>query len=635
MTEFPDRYGWLSDLPTFRATPARVVRLRLNEFVADATTQQVEAWDRSIPWLQQECGKLIAEHGPASQYTAILEYSLPRDSRRPDVIVLENGIVVVMELKGRADANQAGLDQVHAYARDLRAYHAACSNRPVVPVLVPSGAPETPQKIDGSWVVGPRGVHALLRRLASECVATPLPTEEFSRQDAYCPLPSIVQAARDLFHKRELPRIHRARAATEPALSAITEIAHEAARTSTRHLVVLTGLPGAGKTLVGLQLAHAGWLDDLTVTRGSTKPSVPAVYLSGNGPLVQVLQDALSDGGGGGKTFVQDIKKYVEYYGRRGRSVPPEHLIVFDEAQRAHDAQRVAQVHKTSVGDSEPEHLIEFSERIPSWSVLVALVGSGQAIHQGEEGGLPLWREALERKGTPGVWTVHAASVAEGAFLGSSVPTRWTPALNLDTEIRFHLTPRLHAFVSALLDGGHATAARRVADELHSGGHRLLVSRSLEQAKEYLRERYAEAPNARYGLIASAKDKRLPAFGVHNDFQTSKRMRVGPWFNADPTDSRSCCQLDIVATEFQVQGLELDMSLVAWGSDLLREDERWSIRLARGTKGVVRDPMAMRRNVYRVLLTRGRDGSVVFVPPEADFDATYEFLVAAGFREFR
>jgi hypothetical protein len=131
-------------------------------------------------------------------------------------------------------------------------------------------------------------------------------------------------------------------------------------------LVLLSGVPGSGKTLVGLQLVHAGWLDDLAVERAGVKPTAPAVYLSGNGPLVQVLQYALKDAGGGGRTFVQAIKQYVAHHSRRRSVAPPEHLIVFDEAQRAHDAERVAKVHRKSVEKSEPQHLIEFCERIRS-----------------------------------------------------------------------------------------------------------------------------------------------------------------------------------------------------------------------------------------------------------------------------
>jgi hypothetical protein len=143
-----------------------------------------------------------------------------------------------------------------------------------------------------------------------------------------------------------------------------------------------------------LRRSFEGVVDDLAVPRAKGKPSAPA-NLSGNGPLVQVLQDALKDAGGGGRTFVQAIKNYVAQHSRPGRPVPPEHLIVYDEAQRAHDAERVAKVHGSPVQQSEPEHLLEFCERVPGWCVMLALIGHGQAIHVGEEGGLPLWREAL------------------------------------------------------------------------------------------------------------------------------------------------------------------------------------------------------------------------------------------------
>ena len=624
--------GWVSDLPTFRGTAPRVIRLRLCDFVRDASPEQVRAWDRWIPDLQQESAALLDVVEAARGYTTILEYELPRDSRRPDVIVLEHGIVVVLELKGRPDTQRAGLDQVLAYARDLRAYHGACHDRPVVPVLVLSAADGAARTVDDAWVVGPRGVHGLLAQLGRQLAGPPLDPTEFLRPDAYAPLPSIVQAARHLLEHGELPFIKRAQANTTPALTAIAAIAREAAATRTRHLVVLTGVPGSGKTLVGLQLVHAHWLDELAVPRAGGKPTAPAVFLSGNGPLVLVLQDALKDGGGGGRTFVQAIKSYVDHFSKKASRVPPEHLVVFDEAQRAHDSERVARVHKRQqAGASEPEHLLDFLLRVPEWCVLVALVGTGQAIHQGEEGGLQLWRAALEK--SRGAWTVHAAATAESAFLGAAFATRWDPALNLDTEIRHHLVPRVHEFVHKLLDLGDADGARRVAETLHRGGIRFLLTGRLELAKDYLRERYGEAPLHRYGLVASSKDKVLPEHDVDNTFQTTKRLRIARWFNAPPVDEASCCRLRDIATEFAVQGLELDMALLAWGSDLLRSAGRWSIAGSRGTRGKLHDPDALRRNVYRVLLTRGRDGTIVFLPPRNDFAETRAFLFASGFRD--
>jgi len=361
--------------------------------------------------------------------------------------VLENGVVIVLELKGWRGISAAALDQVFAYARDLSSYHASCAGRAVHPILVPADGGAEPKVIDGVLIVGPEGLHRVLARLAGAASGSELTAESFLEPDAYAPLPSIVQAARDLFDRKLLPAIKRARAATEPALKEVTDIAHEAARTRTRRLVLLTGVPGSGKTLVGLQLVHAGWIDDLAVPRQRGRPAAPAVYLSGNGPLVAVLQDALKEAGGGGRVFVPDIKRYVDHCGFGARHIPPEHLIVFDEAQRAHDAARVAHVHRQHVSHSEPAHLIALAERIPDWCVIVALVGTGQAIHVGEEGGLALWREAIEATGGRDRWTVHASAIAEQPFLGASFPTRWHPALNLDTEIRFHLTPKVHEFV--------------------------------------------------------------------------------------------------------------------------------------------------------------------------------------------
>jgi len=625
-----NRFGWQSDLNTFTTSEPRVVRVRLQGFVSDASKEQVLAWDQYIPWLQRECRELTARDASSGEYTAILEYELPRDSRRPDVIVLQRGGVAVVEIKGDFYSSQAAVDQAFGYARDLAAYHAACAGKMVTPVLVTRGAPPETIVRDGVYVTSPERLDALLEELSPSGGAL-VPVEEFLVEDAYAPLPSIVQAARSLFEHRPLPYIKRARASTEPALKYITSIAHDAARTKTRHLVLLSGVPGSGKTLIGLQLVHAGWLDDLSVTRGTGKPTAPAVYLSGNGPLVQVLQHALRDAGGGGQTFVQALKKYVDYHSRRA-SPPPEHLIVFDEAQRAHDAERVAKVHKTEVGNSEPQHLLEFCERIPEWCVLVALIGDGQAIHAGEEGGTPLWASGLKVLRKSHEWTVHTPPRLSAPFQHASVCVHSTEVLNLDTEIRFHLTPRVHQFVAGILEPLSAQELAAMANELHESGHRFFVSRNLDFAKRYLRERYSDAVHARFGLLASSKDKWLPDFGVDNTFWTTQRLRVGPWYNDAPSSSQSCCQLETVATEFSSQGLELDFALVAWGSDLLWTNDAWSMANSRGTQGELKNPLALRRNVYRVLLTRGRDGSVVFVPPDEQFDPTFRRLLDVGFR---
>jgi hypothetical protein len=587
--------------------------------------------------LQRECRELLTTDGSARTYTAILEYELPLESRRIDVVVLENGVVVVVELKGKEQPDQADLDQVMAYARDLRAYHAECHERPVRAVLVPTRAAGPRREVDGVHIVGPEGLDRLLQDLATGEVASSLSPEQFLRADAYRPMPTLVAAARALFHHHSLPFIKRARAATDPAVNRILEVAREAAKSKSRRLVLVTGVPGSGKTLVGLRLVHDPDLDSLAVRREDGRPTSPAVFLSGNGPLVEVLQYALREAGGGGKTFVRGVKDYVRAHSARCARAPQEHVLVFDEAQRAFDAEKVRQVHNhdpLAAGTSEPQWFIEFAERVPEWCVVVGLIGGGQEIHEGEEGGVEQWRQAILRSREPGAWTVHAPAYLEGAFSG--VQSAWEPALNLDLEIRYHLTPKVHEFVAGVLgDGNPSGLLRDFGDELHRGGHRFLLARDLDRAKRYARERYGGAPLCRYGLLASSKDKLLVEFGVDNSYQTTKRLRVGPWYEADPGDPASCCGLGTVATEFAAQGLELDLAVLGWGTDLVRRGNCWSNELARGYRrgARIRDPMQLRRNAYRVLLTRGRDGTVVFLPPVPELDETADFLVRCGFRE--
>jgi len=241
------------------------------------------------------------------------------------------------------------------------------------------------------------------------------------------------------------------------------------------------------------------------------------------------------------------------------------------------------------------------------------------------------WRRAIETSPDATAWSVHGPPALRDVFEGSRLTTDWNAALSLDTEIRYHLAPRLRDLVEALLDRGVSSEAATLTAELHAGGHRIYVTRDLETAKRHARELYSNHPEARYGLLASSKDKDLPRFGVDNTYQTTKRLRVGRWYNAPPNDAESCCRLDTVATEFSAQGLELDLAIVAWGSDYARRSGQWSIERAGKTR-FARDPLRLRQNVYRVLLTRGRDGTVIFVPREAWLDETFEFLHEAGVR---
>ena len=214
----------------------------------------------------------------------------------------------------------------------------------------------------------------------------PIDPPEFLAAEAYKPLPSLVTAARKLFFEKRPPQLWRSIANTDDAVCAVQRVIQEARATRTRRLVLLTGVPGAGKTLVGLRVAHAPRMNPMDGER--EWPG--AIFLSGNGPLVDVLQYVLES-----KVFVRPVKAYVNRHRNHSSLIPNENVVIFDEAQRAHDAGRVSEVHRAQGQQSEPELLIEFAERRPDWAVVVGLIGNGQEIHVGEEGGIGLWVRAL------------------------------------------------------------------------------------------------------------------------------------------------------------------------------------------------------------------------------------------------
>jgi hypothetical protein len=641
MSDTEGRAGWHSDLPRFRDTPALQIRGRLEAFVRDAGQKQIRAWTDSIPVLQGEASEVLTIDTAAARYTAILEYQLPMELRRPDVILLADGVIVVMELKGKASPSQADLDQTAAYARDLRCYHRECHDRPVMAICVPMLAKGYLFEQQGIHVAGPNELDKLILSFRQQPNQRPVAPAEFLSESAYCPLPTLVQAARELFKDGKIRSIHRARAATDPAVSEVITIAHEAARTRTRRLVLLTGVPGAGKTLVGLRVVHAHTLDDLSVERDGAKPTSPAVFLSGNAPLVEVLKYELRGAGGGGSTFVRGVMEYLRRYVPRPALVPPEHVIVFDEAQRAFDPEMIARKHSELLGfdkgKSEPDLMIEIADRVPEWCVVIGLIGSGQEIHIGEEAGIGQWRRAVEKSSKPAEWIIHGPPTLAGTFAGGLVKYVTAGVLSLDTEIRYHLAPRIHEYVQQLLDGAPTTINNSLAETLEAGGYHLRITRDLETARAHLVDRYAENPEARFGLLASSKDKDLVRFGIANGYQSTKRVKYGPWYGDDEHagGGYSCRHMRDVVTEFGAQGLELDGVLLAWGTDFVRQDSAWSIQRAGGyRKGAnVKSPFQLRTNAYRVLLTRGRDGTVVFVPPLYELDETYHYLLESGFRD--
>ena len=350
-------------------------------------------------------------------------------------------------------------------------------------VLVPTRAKGYVGARDGVHISGPDALHKLVQDLQRPWSSGALTADEFLARDAYCPLPTLVQAARELFLEGNIRPIHRARACTDPAVEEISRIAHEAAATRTRHLILVTGVPGSGKTLVGLRAVHWTGLDDLAVERAGGKPTAPGIFLSGNGPLVQVLQYELKADGGGGKTFVRDVKNYVKQYLGDKAAIPPStsSSTMRRSAPGTWRRWRPSMLCRESC--AEPEAFVEFGERIPEWCVLVGLIGSGQEIHIGEEAGLGQWRQALAAAGRPDGWTIHAPQRVLDEFFagpderGCVLPCGLDPGpqLDLKVELRFHFCSDLDAWVDGLLADDRGWSGEICADKARR--HRPSVGR--------------------------------------------------------------------------------------------------------------------------------------------------------------
>lgn len=633
------RRGWDSSFPAFHSVAGSKILASIRATYPNSSPEEVNSWHRTVPTLQREVGEVVQVQTNAGIFTAVMEYELPMESRRADAVLLLHDGVVVVELKGKSNPSDADIDQAHAYARDLSCYHRDCHDRDVHAVLVPTRMRGHDWVERGVRICPPAHLDKLVGSMATRSRSDPITAGKFLQADAYRPLPSLVRAARELFFDKRPPQLWRSAANTDRTVDAVRRIIGESHATGTRRLILVRGVPGSGKTLVGLRVAHMPQLDELSTAKDTT----PAVFLSGNGPLVQVLQYVLRGAGGGGKTFVRPIRDYVRRYSRGRKLVPKEHVLMFDEAQRAHDRERVADVHNVPLSSSrsEPHHFVDFAERIRDWSVVVGLIGDGQEIHLGEESGLALWCAAIRGSSQAGSWTVHGPGEMADSFEGLRFEVE--PDLNLDVTIRSHFASHLHQFVKALVGCPPAQPdeLRRLAVHVECEGHDLRITRDLETAKAYLRERYRDHPEARYGLMASSRDKDLEQFGVRNGFQATRAVKYGPWYNDAETNSgeRSCRHLNDCVTEFGAQGLELDAVLLAWGTDFQIELGTWSIRQARGYRrsgnSAVRNPLQLRANAYRVLLTRGRDAHVVFIPEIDHLDQTYSFLVEAGFRPLR
>jgi len=652
------RAWYHASISEFLQTPHEAVlgRLATNGQFALLPTQR-DAW-----LVQLRVLKTALENFSGSLF---LEFNIPRVGRRIDVVVIIGPIVFVVEFKvGESSFDRAALDQVWDYALDLKNFHEASHHASIIPILVATEA-ETASppmnlfsdedKVYRPIAVGGDALRSVMDESLRAIAGSVVDYHQWSRAP-YHPTPTIIEAARSLYAQHSVEAIARFDAGAQNlriTSQRIEELVDKAMNEKRKIICFVTGVPGAGKTLVGLNIA--------TRHRRELEQPTHAVFLSGNGPLVAVLREALTrdevsrrkangekvpkiEAGKGVKAFIQNVHHFrddalVEV------GPPIEHVVIFDEAQRAWNLRQTAsfmQRKKNCPGfaQSEPEFLISCMDRHQDWAVIVCLVGGGQEINTGEAG-IDAWLEAVNSK-FPHWHTYISAKLVDSEYAAGDALNRirhrrdahLDDCLHLAVSMRSFRAENVSAFVKALLDCQKSQA--QVAFAKLAARYPIAVTRDLSLAKQWVRS-HARGTE-RFGLVASSKAQRLKPHAI------DIRVDVDPvhWFLNDKDDTRSSFYLEDAATEFQVQGLELDWTCVTWDGDLRFAGSEWSYHDFRGDRWTnIHNPdnRNFLRNAYRVLLTRARQGMVLFIPPgeqsdptrsPAFYDCTFNYLRELG-----
>ena len=573
----------------------------LEEHIVELSSSQIVAWKDSF--------EVLHNLNLNSKIGIIFEYVLPYESgRRPDVILLSKDHVIVLEFKMKDEIKPEDIDQVEAYARDLREYHFESRDKTVIPILVLTKTTNLNQDYGEVNCVSSDRLQNNLNDIYHGNIEKYDLNKWISSK--YEPLPTIVEAARNFMNHEDLPNIRRVNSTCIPKTLENLKNLTKYAETNKKHIIAfVTGVPGAGKTYLGLQYVYDA-------------RNANSIYLSGNGPLVKVLNDALNS-----KTFVRNLHGLIREYQYSGATDFNNNIIVFDEGQRAWNKQQMQK--RNNLDLSEPEVMIEICEKHLDWCVLLILVGEGQEIHNGENSGMELWNVALNKSCKH--WEIVCPPDLFSFFDKKSLIDNFdNGSFDLSISLRSHLSGDVSEFINYLMLGDIDNALK-LSDGIYTEGYNMYCTRNLEKAKSYCKNRYFDEPNKKYGLIASSKDDLLEKYEIYNDFNSVDKVNIKKWFNAPSSDSTSCCALNDVVTEFKIQGLELDMPIVCWGSDMIWSDNNWE--KFRKWEDINSDANTFRINSYRVLLTRGRDGFIIFVPPESKLNSVYEILVKSGIKE--
>jgi Uncharacterized conserved protein (DUF2075) len=613
--------------------------------------QQRWAWLKQISILKQS----LANRPDGRIF---LEFYIPRMGKRCDALLVTGNVVFVIEFKVGADAHAlSAYDQAEDYALDLSNFHEGSHSVSIVPVLVSTHAEsQTISKLNftDDLVASPVGTNMtdLARLIDSICASQYFPAFDISEwmNKGYRPTPTIIEAAETLYRTHSVDDIKRydsgAKNLQETTVS-VSEVIDRSRQNSTKSICFVTGVPGSGKTLAGLNIA---------TRRSEEHLDEHAVFLSGNGPLVDVLREALArdkarNEGVSKKTAEREVRSFIqnihhfrdEYVG--SDEIPIEKVVVFDEAQRAWTREQASSFMQRKRGQadfnmSEPEFLISVMDRHQDWCTIICLVGGGQEINTGEAG-ISEWISALEVRFPD--WQVNVSPRITLPEYGSeSEVEKFLASPRVHSDEHLHLAVSMRSFraetlsevVSSIINNEPSTAATNYQNIRET--YPIFLTRDLNTAKAWLRRK--ARGTERFGLVASSGAQRLRPEGIH----IKAEIEPANWFLNPSTDVRSSYYLEDVASEFAVQGLELDWSGVCWDGDFHYRQGKWICQAFKGTKWQSVNDESKRlylKNAYRVILTRARQGMILFIPkgdpldrtrPPAFYDGTFEYLRSCG-----
>lgn len=627
-----------------------------NEFALEQT--QKDAWLAEINILRE-----VLNPYKGSIY---FEYSIPRMGQRIDVVLLIGAVIFVLEFKiGEKEYSSNAIDQVMDYALDLKNFHESSHEHFIAPILIATKAKEiysyvstTPQ--NDKLLMPIRGNAKMLSQIIENvlifCEGNEIDRTQWE-QGRYCPTPTIIEAAMALYSNHSVEDISRNDASdinltqTSNAVAAIIRSSKENSRKS---ICFVTGVPGAGKTLVGLHIAttHIDKSNDLY-----------SVFLSGNGPLVAILREALArdkvnrekakgvkikkgEAMSEVKMFIQNVHNFRDDCLVDPTSAPIEHVALFDEAQRAWNLEQTSSFmsrkkNRHNFNQSEPEFLMSCLDRHQDWAVVVCLVGGGQEINTGEAG-ISEWIQSLERSFTD--WDVYISDrLTDSEYgaeeilskLASRRNVKYNEALHLAVSMRSFRAENVSLLVKQILDQGK-DAAKETYEKV-KGKYPIVITRDLAKAKAWLKQQ--ARGTERYGIVVSSQAERLRPHAIF----VKSPMDPIHWFLDGKDDVRSSYYLEDVATEFDVQGLELDWVCVTWDADFRYAEKGWEHWSFVGTKWNhinKKERHNYLKNAYRVLLTRARQGMVIVVPagdvddctrlPEF-YNPTFDYFREIGF----